>query len=144
MTAATVEEVDTDRTRQDRKDEAVPVLDAQLKAELKRLALLFLISSITLVLVLTDALVRAVATDTVPGVVLLMLQMSWIGGGLATYFYGLYVTVRARAWRWVIPCAVPLFGSVPACVAYSWIRRGELERLVLEDEERRARRGKRS
>ena len=51
--------------------------------------------------------------DTVPGVVLLMLQMSWIGGGLATYFYGLYVTIRARAWRWVILVRRPALRQRP-------------------------------
>ncbi len=125
-------------------DDAVPVLDSALRAELRRLALLFLISAITLVLVIADAVMRAVGSSILPDIVFLMLQMSWVGGALATYFYGLYVTIRARAWGWVIVCAVPLFGSVPACVAYSWIRRGALERQVLEDEERRRTRGGRA
>lgn len=114
--------------------DATAVLDPLLKAELKRLAILFLISAITLVLVLADAVVRAVPHDAVPNVVLLMLQVSWISGAVATYFYGLYVTIRARAWWWVILCAIPLFGSVPGCAAYSWIRRGELERRIMEEE----------
>ena len=62
-----------------------------------------------------------------------MVQVSWISGAVATYFYGLYVTIRARAWWWVILCAIPLFGSVPGSAAYSWIRRGELERRIMED-----------
>jgi hypothetical protein len=127
----------TGSSRQRRDDEAIPVLDPDLKAELKRLALLFLISALTLVLVLADAALRAVGSSILPGIVFLMLQLSWIGGAVATYFYGLYVTIRAKAWGWVVPCAVPLFGSVPASVAYSWIRRGQLERHVMEEDERR-------
>jgi len=126
-----------------RDDEAVPVLDPELKAELKRLAQLFLISAVTLLLVVLDAVLRAVASGLLPGIVFLMLQLSWIGGAVATYFYGLYVTIRARAWRWVVLCAVPLVGSVPGSVAYTWIKRGALERQVLEEEEQRRARGAR-
>jgi hypothetical protein len=121
----------------------VPVLDPELKAELKRLALLFLISAVTLLLVVLDAVLRAAASGLLPGIVFLMLQLSWIGGAVATYFYGLYVTIRARAWRWVVLCAVPLVGSVPGSVAYTWIKRGALERQVLEAEEHRRARGAR-
>ncbi len=112
----------------------VEVLDPTLKAELKRLATLFLMSAITLVLVFADAVLRALPYDLLPAIVLLMIQVSWFGGAVATYFYGLFVTIRARAWGWVVLCAIPLFGSVPGCVAYSWIRRGALERMILEEE----------
>jgi hypothetical protein len=119
-----------------RTDDAVPVLDPLLRAELKRLAILFLISAFTLALVIGYAALAAIGVGIVPGVVLLMLQASIFGGVVATYFYGLYVTVRARAWGWVALCAIPVVGSVPGSVAYSWIRRGELERRVLEEERR--------
>lgn len=115
--------------------EATPVLDPALKAELKRLAILFLISAVTLVLVFADAVIRAIPYELLPAIVLLMIQVSWISGAVATFFYGLYVTIRARAWGWVLLCAIPLFGSVPGSVAYSWIRRGALERLILEEEQ---------
>jgi hypothetical protein len=118
-----------------REEKAVPVLDPALKAELKRLALLFLISAVTLLLVVADAVIRAFPEDVIPEPVPLMLQVSWAGGAVATYFYGLYVTLRARAWLWVLLCAIPLVGSVPGSVAYSWIRRGELERRILEEEQ---------
>lgn len=116
--------------------EATPVLDPLVKAELKRLAVLFLVSSITLVLVFADFVLHALPQGTVPAPIPLMTQVAWIPGALATYVYGLYVTVRARAWGWVALCAVPLFGSVPGCVAYSWIRRGALERRILDEEQR--------
>jgi hypothetical protein len=120
-----------------RSDEATPVLDPGVKAELKRLAILFLMSAFTLVLVIADAVTRAVLHDVLPGIVFGMVQLSWLGGAVATYFYGLYVTIRARAWGWVVLCAVPLLGSVPGSVAYSWIRRGALERQILDAEEGR-------
>ena len=114
--------------------EPVAVLDPVLRAELKRLAVLFLISAITLVLVFADFVIRALAYDILPAPFPLMLQVSWVSGAVATYFYGLYVTIRARAWGWVLLCAFPLAGSVPGSVAYSWIRRGALEREILRKE----------
>ncbi len=120
-----------------RSDDAIPVLDPAVKAELKRLAILFLMSAFTLVLVVADAVARAVLHDVLPGIVFGMVQLSWLGGAFATYFYGLYVTIRARAWGWVVLCAVPLVGSVPGSVAYSWIRRGALERQIFDEERSR-------
>lgn len=124
---------DNDRRRRTTQAPA-PVLDPALRAELKRLAVLFLVSAITLVLVFADFVIRALPADTVPPPIPLMVQVSWFGGAIATWVYGLYVTVRARAWGWVVLCAIPLFGSVPGCVAYSWIRRGALERQILDEE----------
>lgn len=114
--------------------DATPVLDPTLKAELKRLAILFLVSAITMVLTIVLALGPSIDQDLIPGIAWYMVFLSAIGGWAATYLYGLYVTIRARAWGWVALCAIPVVGSVPACVAYSWIRRGELERRILKDE----------
>ena len=116
-----------------RDEAAVPVLDPKLKAELKRLALLFLISAVTLWLVVVYAVLRSIDRGLFPDLVWFMWGAAIFSGCIATYFYGLYVTIRARSWGWVVLCAVPVFGSVPGCVAYSWIRRGQLERRVLED-----------
>jgi hypothetical protein len=116
--------------------DAVRVLDPLLRAELKRLAILFLISAFSLALVIGYAVLEAIGGGLVPGIVMVMLQASILGGVSATYLYGLYVTVRARAWGWVALCAIPVVGSVPGCVAYSWIRRGELERRILDDARR--------
>jgi len=110
------------------------VLDPALRAELKRLAVLFLMSAVTLVLVFADFVIRALPYDILPAPFPLMVQVSWVCGAAATYFYGLYVTIRARAWGWVLLCAIPLAGSVPGSVAYSWIRRGALERAILAKE----------
>jgi hypothetical protein len=114
--------------------EATPVLDPKLKAELKRLAILFLVSAITLVLVVAYAVFRQLDDGFLPDIAWLMWATAIFGGCVATYFYGLYVTIRARAWGWVVLCAIPVVGSVPACVAYTWIRRGELERRILGGE----------
>lgn len=113
---------------------AVPVRDPVLKAELKRLALLFIISAVTLVVVVSYAVTRRIGTDLLPDIAWLMWATAIFSGCVATYFYGLYVTVRARAWGWVVLCAIPVVGSVPGSVAYAWIRRGELERRILSGE----------
>jgi len=116
-------------------DRGTPVLDPALKAELRRLAILFLLSAVTLVLVAAYAVTRRIDQQLIPDIAWIMWATAIIGGCVATYFYGLYVTVRARAWGWVALCAIPVAGSVPGCVAYTWIRRGELERQVLDGEE---------
>jgi hypothetical protein len=117
-----------------REENETPILDPKLKAELKRLAILFLVSALTLVLVIAYAVMRRIDERLIPDIAWLMWATAIFSGCVATYFYGLYVTVRARAWGWVALCAIPVVGSVPACVAYTWIRRGELERQILADE----------
>jgi hypothetical protein len=117
-----------------REEEETTILDPKLKAELKRLAILFLVSALTLVLVIAYAVMRRIDERLIPDIAWLMWATAIFSGCVATYFYGLYVTVRARAWGWVALCAIPVVGSVPACVAYTWIRRGELERQILADE----------
>jgi hypothetical protein len=121
-------------TGRGRERDATPVLDPRLKAELKRLAILFLMSAFTLVLVVAYAVMRRIDEQLIPDVAWLMWAAAIFGGCVATYFYGLYVTVRARAWGWVALCAIPVVGSVPGCVAYTWIRRGDLERQILDEE----------
>lgn len=109
----------------------IPVHDPVLRAELRRLAVLFIISAVTLVIVVTYAVARRIDTGLLPDIAWLMWATAIFSGCVATYFYGLYVTVRARAWGWVALCAIPVLGSVPGSVAYAWIRRGELERRIL-------------
>ncbi len=113
---------------------AVAVRDPALKAELKRLAVLFIISAVTLVVVVSYTVARRIGTDLLPDIAWLMWATAIFSGCVATYFYGLYVTIRARAWGWVALCAIPVVGSVPGSVAYAWIRRGELERRIISGE----------
>lgn len=88
-----------------------------------------------MLLVVAYAVVSGIDDGIIPGIAWLMWQASIFGGVVATYFYGLYVTIRARAWGWVVLCAIPVVGSVPASIAYAWIRRGELERQILAEEQ---------
>lgn len=121
------------KTMKSQVDEGTPVLDPILKAELKRVAILFLLSSVTLVLVVAYAVARGIDQQLIPDIAWIMWATAIFSGCVATYFYGLYATIRAGAWGWVALCAIPVVGSVPGCVAYAWIRRGELERQILDD-----------
>jgi hypothetical protein len=111
--------------------DAGEVVGTATRAELKRVAVLFLLSSITLLLVLVYAVVRALfvralEVTVVPDIVWVMWVVSMLCGFVATWGYGVYVTARARRWFWVALCVLPLT-AVPCSVAYAWIRRGELE-----------------
>lgn len=112
-----------------------PALDPATRAEQKRLAALFVLSAVTLLLFLAFVAAEGLGVDFIPPVVWAMWFASLLSGFFATWAFGVYVTVRARRWVWVALCAVPLT-AVPCAVAYSWIRRGELE---LELHERRER-----
>ena len=116
------------------------VVDAATIAELKRVAVLFLVSSITLLLVLVYAvamalLVQALGIEVVPDIVWVMWVVSMFSGSVATWGYGAYVTLRARRWLWAALCLLPLT-AVPCSVAYAWIRRGEIEAEIVAQEER--------
>jgi hypothetical protein len=93
-------------------------------------------SAITLLLVISYAVLRQIGAGLIPDVAWIMWATAIVSGCTATYFFGLYVTIRARAWGWVALCAIPVVGSVPGSVAYAWIRRGELERQIIADETR--------
>jgi hypothetical protein len=108
----------------------VPV-PPEVRAELRRLANLFLVSGVTMALFLVRVFSQALDEELVPPFVWAIWGGGmWIGAA-ATYVYGLYVTVKARRWLWVLLCAVPVVGSIPCSVAYSWVRRLEIEREVL-------------
>lgn len=117
-------------------------VDAVTQAELKRVAILFLVSSITLLLVLLYAvaralLIQALGIEVVPDIVWVMWVVSMFSGSVATWGYGAYVTLRARRWFWAALCLFP-FTAVPCSAAYAWIRRGELEAEIAAQEERGA------
>ena len=121
---------------------AVPV-DPETSAELRRLANLFLISAITLVLFLLATFA------SILHVTFLKPPITWIWGGAllvgwaVTYVYGLIVVLRTRRWAWIALAAIPIT-CVPAGVAYAWFRRVEIENQVFGDEQdppQRQRRG---
>jgi len=101
-------------------------LDPDTRAELKRVTVLFLVSTLTLLLFLLYVVAEAVGVSFIPPIGWAMWFASMFSGFVATWCYGVYVTARARRWLWVALCALPPT-AVPCAVAYAWIRRGELE-----------------
>jgi hypothetical protein len=107
-------------------------VDEATRLELRRLANLFLISSVTLIILLLEVFARALDVSFIPQVVYAVAGLVFLVGWAATFVYGLYVTFKAARWGWFTLCVIPLT-CVPASVAYAWVRRGEIEREVLGD-----------
>jgi glucan phosphoethanolaminetransferase (alkaline phosphatase superfamily) len=118
------------------------VVAPALKQELRRLANLFLLSSITLALFLLRAFHEALSVSFVPRSVIVVWGVVMLTGWAMTYVFGLYVIVKARRLGWTVLFAIP-FTCVPAGVAYAWTRRMEIEREVLGIEPHAASRQKR-
>ena len=118
-----------DFTRYDKGDAGVAV-SPELAAELRRLANLFLVSSITLVLLLLQVFAVTLSVTFIPGPVKTASGVVFLTGLAATYVYGIFVTWRARRWGWFALCVIPV-ASVPCSLAYAWTRRQEIERDVL-------------
>lgn len=114
------------------KDERGAQVGREQAVELRRLANLFLVSGITLVLFITRALAEALSVTFIPQSVYVVWGVLMLTGWAMTLVYGVFVTFTARRWGWFVLCAVP-FTCVPAAAAYAWIRRQELERSVLGD-----------
>jgi hypothetical protein len=121
-----------DFTRYDKDDRGAAV-GPELAAELRRLANLFLVSGITLLLFFLRAFAEVFAVTFIPRQVYVAWGLAMLTGWAMTYVYGIFVTLKARRWGWFALCAIP-FTCVPAAVAYAWIRRQEIEREVLGDE----------
>lgn len=116
-------------TKYDRDEPGVAV-SADLAAELRRLANLFLLSSLTLVLFLLRAAAVSLGVSFIPAAGYVVWGIVLMTGWAMTYVYAVFVTFKARRWGWFALCAFPLT-CVPAGVAYAWIRRGEIEAAVL-------------
>lgn len=114
------------------KDAPGVAVDAAQAAELRRLANLFLISGITLILFVTRALAEALGVTFIPSVVYVAWGLFMFLGWVMSLVYGVYVTLQARRWGWLALCAIP-FSCVPAAAVYAWTRRQEIERDVLGD-----------
>ena len=120
-----------DFTRYDNDKSGVAV-EPRLAAELRRLANLFLVSGITLVLFLARAFAEVFTVTFIPRPAYVGWGIVMLTGWAMTYVYGVYVAFKARSWGWFALCAIP-FTCVPAAAAYAWIRRQEIEREVLGD-----------
>jgi hypothetical protein len=120
-----------DFMRYDKEQPGVAV-DDEVKAELRRLANLFLLSAVTLALFILRAFGMVLQVTLIPRPIWVAWGVVLLTGWAATYVYALYVTFQDRRWGWLAFCAVP-FTSVPAAVAYAWVRRQEIEDEVLGD-----------
>ena len=130
-----------DFTKYHKDDPGAPV-SPELAHELRRLANLFLVSGITLILFLGRAFAEVFTVTFIPGPVYVFWGTIMLTGWAMTYVYGAYVTFKARRWVWFALCAIP-FACVPAAVAYAWTRRQEIEREVLGADQPAAGRQKR-
>ncbi len=108
-------------------------VDDQTRLELRRLANLFLLASVTLALFVLRAFAEALSVSFIPSGVFVAWGALLLAGWAATLVYGVFVTFVARRFGWLVLCLLPVT-SVPAGVAYAWIRRGEIERAVLGDD----------
>jgi len=107
-------------------------VDESTRLELRRLANLFLLSSVTLIVLLLEVFARALRVTFIPQPVYAAAGFVFLVGWAATLVYGAYTTFKAGRWGWFALCLIPVT-SVPASVAYAWIRRSEVEREVLGD-----------
>ena len=120
-----------DFTKYDRDAQGVAV-GPELELELRRLANLFLVTSITLALFLARAFSEVFTVTFIPRTVYVVWGLVMLTGWAMCYVYGVFVTFKARRWGWLALCAIP-FTCVPVGLAYAWIRRQAIERDVLGD-----------
>jgi hypothetical protein len=120
-----------DFTKQDEDTPGAPVDPAQA-LELRRLANLFLVSSITIIALFLSVFSKALHVTFIPNVGYSIIGFVFLVGWAATLVYSVFVTYRAGRWGWLALCLFPP-SSPPAALAYAWIRRQEIERLVLGD-----------
>lgn len=121
-----------DFTKYDKDDPGADV-DEQTALELRRIANLFLLSAVTLVLLMLLMFAQALSVTFITGMVKAILGGIMLVGWAMTLVYGVYVTYAARRWVWLVLCAIP-FTCVPAAVVYAWTRRQEIERAVLGEQ----------
>lgn len=118
-------------------------VDEDTALELGRLARLFLLSGVTLTLVVLRALAEALSVTFIPRGVYVAWGVVLLTGWAATLVYGVYVAWTARRWGWLVLCLIPVT-CVPGAVAFAWIRRQEIELAVLEEEHSQASRQRRA
>ena len=120
------------------KDAPAPEVGPELSAELRRIANLFLVSAISLVLFLARAFAEVFKINFIPHTGYVAWGVLMLVGLAATYVYGVSVTFAARRWGWFAFCAIPVI-CLPVAAAYAWVRRMEIEQEVLGDAHSRAR-----
>ena len=104
----------------------------ETRLELRRLANLFLISSVTLALFLAWVFSQALRV-TFPRPVTLVWGAVLLVGLATTYAFAAFTLIRARRLGWLVLSLIP-FTCLPCAVAYAYIRRMEIEREVLGED----------
>jgi hypothetical protein len=107
------------------REQTTVVVQGERKRELRLIAHLFLVSSVTMLLFMMYV-IAALLKVTVPYAAGVVWIAAMAAGGLATYVYGIFVTARFRRWWWLVVIAIPL-SCVPGALAYAWTRRMEIE-----------------
>jgi hypothetical protein len=101
------------------------------KRELRLLSYLFLVSALTMLLVM-----MYFAASMLKVKVPYDLGYAWvvtIGAGIgASWVLGMYTAARLKRWWWFVVIAVPP-AAVPAALAFAWNRRMEIEDETLGD-----------
>ena len=115
------------------KDERGADVDEQTALELRRIANLFLLSSITLVLFLLRAFAEALSVTFIPRRVYVVWGLIMLTGWAATASTACSSPTRRGAGSGSCCALIPVT-CVPAAVAYAWIRRQEIERALLGDQ----------
>jgi hypothetical protein len=111
------------------RESADPVAEAARKAEIKQLSVLFIVSSISLVLFVILGFIQWFNVS-LPVVIPWMLVFSIGPGWLVCWVYGTYVTFRARRFLWTA-LIVFVFAAIPGSLMYAWTRRMEIEEEIL-------------
>ena len=92
------------------RDAAGAQVDQRTRAELRRVANLFLLSSVTLIVLLLEVFARALQVTFIPQPVYAIAGLVFLVGWAMTYVYGLVVTFKAARWGWFVLCVVLAYG----------------------------------
>ena len=113
------------------KDAPAVAIGPELSAELRRIANLFLVAAISLILFLARAFAEVLKVNFIPHSGYVVWGVLMLVGWAVTYALGISVTFTARRWGWFAFCAIPVT-CLPAAAAYAWMRRMEIEHEVLD------------
>lgn len=101
-------------------------VEAERHTEIKLLTYLFVVSAVTMLLVMMY-FAGAVLKVTMPYAIGLSWVVLILVGAAFSWLYGTFLTARYRHWGWFVFAVIPLT-AVPGMLAFTWNRRQEIER----------------